>query len=140
MELLLNLLWLTLALPALWVWRRAPATAAAPRTLRRCRTLVILSCLLWLLFPVISVSDDLQAMQSEIEECTLSKRAVRQPSGNSFNGPWPLGDGFFMPNAAPFVLPGGEICGMVTLGYPLVHQQSSSRPPASRAPPHSCLG
>jgi len=51
MELLLNLLWLILALPALLVWRRQSASA-------RSSAIVFLGCLLALLFPIVSVTDE----------------------------------------------------------------------------------
>lgn len=76
MELLLNLLWLTLALPALWLWRRANRSSDA-RPFGSLRCLLVLSCLLTLLFPVISATDDLHPMRAEMEESSLSKRMLR---------------------------------------------------------------
>jgi hypothetical protein len=79
MELLLNVAWLLLALPAFWLWYGA-------RSVRRGRKfsvpqcLLALGCMLVILFPVISATDDLHAMRSEIEESPSSKRAIRQAS------------------------------------------------------------
>lgn len=67
MELLLNLCWLLLAVPAIWVWHEARSAQPSRRSQSR-RSLLLLACLVVLLFPVISASDDLQAMRPEIEE------------------------------------------------------------------------
>jgi hypothetical protein len=77
MELLLNLAWVLLALPAYWVWRR-DAGLRPPCRLSSLQCLLALGCALVLLFPVISASDDLHAMRAEMEESATSKRAVRQ--------------------------------------------------------------
>jgi len=82
MELLLNILWLMLALPAIWVWRRDSDFARHHRSFAGSRCFLILACVLLLLFPVISATDDLHAMRSEIEESNPSKRAVRQSAAD----------------------------------------------------------
>ncbi len=80
MELFLNLCWLCLLLPAwlLW-WRRdgigGPAISPAVRPLV---FVCALGCVLILLFPVISVTDDLHAMRAEMEESSPGKRSVCQ--------------------------------------------------------------
>src|SRR5579862_1073410 len=81
MELLLNLVWLLLALPAYWLWRRG-AGARAARRITALQFLLALSCALVLLFPVISATDDLHAMRAEMEESASSKRAVRTASSD----------------------------------------------------------
>jgi|SRR5271165_6531889 len=77
MELLLNLAWLLLALPACWLWQRS-ADVRGVRRVRSLQCLLALGCAVVLLFPVISATDDLHAMRSEMEESSSSKRAVRQ--------------------------------------------------------------
>ena len=87
MELLLNLAWLLLALPAFWLWRRC-APAGAERKFNSIQVLLALGGVLVLLFPVISASDDLRAMRAEIEDSSsTSKRTVRQ-SGGERNSGW----------------------------------------------------
>ena len=78
MELILNLFWLFLAVPAIWVWRR-PTPSCADRLIRfgPLRCLLVLSCTLLLLFPVVSATDDLHAMRPEMEESSPSKRVAR---------------------------------------------------------------
>lgn len=76
LELMLNLAWLLLAMPAYWLWRDS-------RTARRftsLQCLLALGCLLFILFPVVSATDDLRAMRNEMEESPASKRSVRQAS------------------------------------------------------------
>ncbi len=80
MELLLNLVWLLLALPAYWLWRNSKIASSR----RRCTSLqclLALGCMLVILFPVISATDDLRAMRAEMEESPASKRSARQSSG-----------------------------------------------------------
>lgn len=72
MELLLNLAWVLLALPAYWLWRRGK------RWVTPLQCWLALACALVLLFPVVSASDDLHAMRSEMEDSSINKRAVRQ--------------------------------------------------------------
>ncbi len=77
MELLLNLAWLLLALPAYWLWRASNRNAGKYRfTSLQC--LLALSCALVMLFPVVSATDDLRAMRTEMEESPSSKRSLRQ--------------------------------------------------------------
>ena len=76
MELLLNLAWLLLALPAYWLWRSAKRRSLSSR-----QCLLALVCVLTLLFPVISATDDLHAMRAEMEESGTGKRSVRQAGG-----------------------------------------------------------
>ena len=81
MELLLNLTWLLFALPAYWLWRGA-RSAPAGRKFNSLQCLLTLGCLLVILFPVISATDDLCAMQTETEESPASKRTIRQISSD----------------------------------------------------------
>ncbi|MFZ0300772.1 MAG: hypothetical protein WAM13_20660 [Candidatus Sulfotelmatobacter sp.] len=86
MELLLNLAWLLLVLPAYWLWRRDSGLRAA-RWVTSLQCLLALGCVLVLLFPVISASDDLHAMRTEMEDSSISKRTVRQ-AGSDRNSAW----------------------------------------------------
>jgi hypothetical protein len=72
MELLLNLCWLTLLLPAYTLWRQRISSSRSARG-----SLIFvctLGCVLVLLFPVISASDDLHAIGQAMEE---SKHSLR---------------------------------------------------------------
>lgn len=80
MELLLNLAWLLLALPAYWLWRVSRGVPAGRRfTSFQC--LFALGCMLVVLFPVVSATDDLRVMRAEMEESPVSKRSISQSSG-----------------------------------------------------------
>jgi hypothetical protein len=79
MELLLNLAWILLVLPGYWLWRRSTDSRSVHR-MSSGQCLLALGCALVLLFPVISATDDLHAMRDEMEESSVSKRAVR-PAG-----------------------------------------------------------
>ena len=80
MELLLNLAWLLLVLPAYGIWRQGVVTKRQNRV-HSLQGLLALACLLVLLFPIISATDDLHAMRAEMEEPGgASKRSVRQAS------------------------------------------------------------
>jgi hypothetical protein len=88
MELLLNLAWLLLALPAFFLWRGSRA-ASASRRFTSLQCLLALACLLVILFPVISATDDLCAMRNEMEESPASKRSVRHASSEKASaGKW----------------------------------------------------
>ncbi len=70
-ELLLNLAWIFLCLPACWVFRRkAPNVTAAQRFLS-------LACALVILFPVVSATDDLHAAPQATEESSSTKRTLK---------------------------------------------------------------
>jgi hypothetical protein len=91
-ELALNLCWLALVLPAFFLWQRREL---CDRSARGSLLFVCtLGCVLVLLFPVISASDDLHSSSQAMEE---SKRIFRsgdqggdhcsQPTVSSFSQP-----------------------------------------------------
>jgi hypothetical protein len=73
LELLLNLCWLLLIGPGAYLWIRQRRQAKPVLQLS-----IALACLLFLLFPVISATDDLHAMRQEMEEPGPGKRALKQ--------------------------------------------------------------
>lgn len=79
MELLLNLAWLLLALPAYWLWRDCTGMSGRRRP-SSFQCILALGCMLVILFPVVSATDDLHAMRSEMEESSLGKHSVSQKS------------------------------------------------------------
>jgi hypothetical protein len=79
METLLNLAWLLLVLPAWHLWR---SSRAGGKKLKSLQALLALTCVLVILFPVVSATDDLHAMRAEIEESPSSKRSVRLAGGD----------------------------------------------------------
>jgi len=75
MELLLNLVWMLMALPAWWLWRQHAKKQTPGFSRYQC--LWALTCLVVLLFPVISASDDLSAVRTEMEESGPGAASVR---------------------------------------------------------------
>jgi hypothetical protein len=83
MELLLNLIWLLMALPAYYLWCNASdSRSGAGRGTLQC--VLALGCGLVLLFPVVSATDDLHAMRAEMEES--SKRGIRHTGSDKSSG------------------------------------------------------
>jgi hypothetical protein len=139
MELLLNLAWILLALPAYWVWRQH-AGARAARRVNSLQCLLALGCVLVLLFPVISASDDLHVMRAEMEESATSKRAVRHAASDKGSA-WTqrlqtppvavaTAEWVFVPEVSRL-----EISNFAILPVTRAHDSD-----ASRAPPFSSLG
>ncbi|MGA8152828.1 MAG: hypothetical protein WB952_17900 [Terriglobales bacterium] len=98
MELLLNIAWLMLALPAIWIWRRDADSSHPTRGFGIAVPFLILGCILLLLFPVVSATDDLHPMQADIEESN-PRRAVKQLSGDR-SGNWSSHAGSFFAQVA----------------------------------------
>lgn len=86
MELLLNLAWMLLALPAYLLWRNS-GDLRRGRRFTSAQCLLTLACVLVVLFPVVSATDDLHAMRAEMEESPAGKRSVRQASSDRPSSP-----------------------------------------------------
>jgi len=138
MELLLNLAWLLLALPAYWLWRNSRNTRAGHK-FSSPQCLLALGCLLAMLFPVISATDDLMAMRTEMEESPISKRSVRLASSDksshwnsrSQTSPAIFGTSSSLALAAEY--------GDLPLSSSFSFQAAPSVPTVGRAPPLACL-
>lgn len=68
MELLLNVIWMTLATGAFWVFLHS--RLAARRRFSYHKSLIALACVALLLFPIVSASDDLHPAQALVEDAT----------------------------------------------------------------------
>jgi len=86
MELLLNLAWLLLAMPAFLLWRGC-RTAPSRGKAGALHCFLALGCLLVLLFPVVSATDDLRAMRAEMEESPI-KRACQSDNDRDGSAKW----------------------------------------------------
>jgi hypothetical protein len=140
MELLLNLLWLTLALPALWMWRHESVHAQDCPRFGRVRPFLLFGCILMLLFPVVSATDDLHALRQEMEESSPSKRIVKQAAADK-SLPWLINAGALPALISPVLFgPGDEACGEALVVSVLLPQQALFNEHASRAPPLSSFG
>jgi hypothetical protein len=78
MELVLNLIWLLLALAAIGLWRLRWTHQHQPRTRRQApwREWTAVACALVLLFFVVSITDDLHADVLALEDSTNARRQV----------------------------------------------------------------
>ena len=78
MEIILNLAWGFCSLGLIWFWVRTRAANQAPR-----RTQILaLAVVVLLLLPVISLSDDLMAMQGPAETDSSLRRSVHSDEGH----------------------------------------------------------
>jgi hypothetical protein len=139
MELLLNLFWLTLALPAIWMWRRESVYAKSCPRFNRIRPFVLFGCVLMLLFPVVSATDDLHAMRQEMEESSPSKKLVKQAASDK--SLTRLSTAGALP-ALVFPVAFGRdntVCGQILLSPVRLPEQRRFGKLSSRAPPFSCL-
>jgi hypothetical protein len=85
MELILNLLWLLLAVPLVALCWHATQSALGPRKYRPLHFGMLAVCLLALLFPVVSASDDLNAMRAELEESNSARSSLKSTAADSSN-------------------------------------------------------
>jgi hypothetical protein len=139
MELLLNLLWLTLALPALWMWRHESVRAQNCRYFARFRPFLLFGCVLMLLFPVVSATDDLHALRQEMEESSPTKRVVRSTAGDK-SPAWLSKAGALAVLISPLLFsPSNEACGQVRVVSVLLPKPAHLHQRSSRAPPFSSL-
>jgi hypothetical protein len=79
MELLLNLIWLALAVGAMAVFVRSRRRPTLLAEVPYRRSLVALACVLVLLFPVISASDDLHPAQAVVEDASKKVQLAIAP-------------------------------------------------------------
>jgi hypothetical protein len=80
MELALNVAWFIIAATSYaWLVRRLACGATVhPRGPSRYQCIIALTCTLAILFPVISLTDDLHAMEATSEETSPSRRALHR--------------------------------------------------------------
>jgi hypothetical protein len=136
MELLLNLFWATLVVPAALIWSRQRKCARSLRHLCLLHSFVAVVCVLVLLFPVISATDDIEVTRGEIEESTPGKRVTEQSA--SVQRSTCVTDGA---SARPVHVVSFqrdfETCGQVSEYLPILAKQSPANTISSRAPPVS---
>ena len=137
MELLLNLAWLLLALPAFWLWHGSRHSPAG----RKCtalQCLLALGCALVILFPVISATDDLRAMRTEMEESSASKRSIRHAGTDKTPGWKSQNPPALISAYPPFVT--DDIVWLQLATPSLSPFAAPASEPTARAPPLSSLG
>lgn len=138
MELTLNLFWLLLTVPALMLWRREGL--GCRHSHRSCILLLSLGCLLILLFPVISASDDLRAMRMEAEDPVRGDTLRGLSAAGSSHSPGHESPVFALPPAQVFISLGTPRWGAtVPAATPNAGSQFVATR-AGRAPPLPVLG
>lgn len=75
METVLNLIWLVITVAGVWLWRFRWFTSRGNRRARIFSESVAIVCLIALLFPVISLTDDLHP-EIMIADCASAKRGL----------------------------------------------------------------
>lgn len=82
MELLLNLLWFAIALIALYGFARTRRGSRQLRQVSYITPLIALACVLVLLFPIVSASDDLHPTQAIVEDANkrIQQVVTMQPA------------------------------------------------------------
>lgn len=135
MELLLNLIWLTLAVGALFAFVRGRRGSAWLAGVPYRKSLVAVACIAVLLFPIVSASDDLHPTQAVMEEASKRVRVVAPLHLLRTSPPPPM---------LPALLALCLMCALVVL-RPLHGIASTVRalegeivPSAGRAPPSFC--
>jgi hypothetical protein len=95
LELILNIVWATIAATLLLFWSRPRLTRAGAR--RSGVALLALLCVICILFPIISMTDDLNTSPAEPE--TVKSRLALLPHFLMSSGSWML---VYDPNASAF--------------------------------------
>ena len=81
LELLTNLLWVLLGIPAWFLWRRDCGKPAPKRWFHVAGPAVVLGAALVLLFPFVSATDDMHAIGPDMEESSSPRRSVSDGRG-----------------------------------------------------------
>jgi hypothetical protein len=83
MELLLNLIWLAVATAALLVFMRRRIVSTSVSQVPVGSAFLALACMLFVLFPVVSASDDLHPTQAVLEDASKRVQHVIAPMSHS---------------------------------------------------------
>jgi hypothetical protein len=136
MELTLNLLWLMLAVPVILLCWQASQSAPGSGKYRQLHFCVLAICLLALAFPVVSASDDLNAMRVELEESSSAQSSIKSAALDSSNCH------HYPSSVAAVLCPSSpelqyEVCGEVSKNAQSLPKHVFLSPLGDRAPPLS---
>jgi cbb3-type cytochrome oxidase subunit 1 len=133
MELLLNLLWIAMAVAVLsaFVQRRCGSSRVAQTPY--VTALIALACLLALLFPVVSASDDLHPTQAVLEGVTKRLQQAVAPFQHAHAGLFMATLPSLLAVSLMFALAGSQFWRPVTCEARVIHREQTPR--NGRAPP-----
>jgi len=137
MELVLNFLWLMLALPAFAIWRQHVVSSHGTAKPHHSRSLLLLGCLLVLLFPAVSASDDLHPISAEVGESGPFKRTIKQSPGAKSSSCAHFGGGPALPAQTASFRPETVTLGTAPGYVPVVAPQLRVSPTDNRGPPQA---
>lgn len=135
MELFLNLFWILVAVASLFYYRRR-LEATVPIRRLACHSGIALGCALAILFPVISLTDDLHAEQAVMEDSNGTRKSLKSAAAGDRS---PGKVKFHRPPAelfsAALVRPLVAALGLATLPAFFIISKPSPTPFKGRAPP-----
>ncbi|HYX69426.1 MAG TPA: hypothetical protein VE825_09860 [Terriglobales bacterium] len=139
MEIVLNLCWLALVVAAFGLWLRQPQFRgrALQHTLEWAAAAVVLACVLVLIFPIISASDDVRTAREFLEEPTSE-----QPLAKNLEVHKRLPLGVLPTPVAALAQPQAFFgalrpLGIVYVAAPLARHFEPLRPAPGRSPPQA---
>ena len=124
MELAFNLIWLAIALVAVGHWLRC--ASPQKRVVDTALGVLVMGCALLLLFPSVSLSDDLCAASMALEDANASARKAN---------PVPLQHLFLLASPAAALMPTLLAVDRIPKQVSAVAQSSAVATPTGRAPP-----
>lgn len=133
MELLLNLVWLTVALTGMSAFLRRRRSCSWTARVPYVKALLALACMLVLLFPVVSASDDLHPAQAVLDDASKRIHQLAAPLQHG-QGNAPLG-------GLPALLATVILCSLLVVTWPRPNVQAhrvltrERLPRAGRSPP-----
>jgi hypothetical protein len=138
-ELLLNVCWAVLTLLGACLWWHGPLRLSGARSCQGLRAVGLVVCVMALLFPVISITDDLHVGQPAIEESKAGRRAKQLLAQNA-SGPLGTHDSFpAQPVWSWALFPSDAPCGQIVQAFFRLPNQIQLRKPSARAPPVSAI-
>lgn len=139
MELALNLCWLAVVVAAYFLWLRRPHYRGRPLHCRRegMTALLVLASILVLVFPIISISDDVRAAREFLEDPASDQVLAKSPDVQKRV---PLGQ--LITPVAALAHPEAQAGRLRTLGIVYVadlpsHDIDPVRPACGRSPPQA---
>jgi len=133
MELLLNLLWVSMALAAFSAFLRNRSASPEIRGAPLSMALLALACVMVLLFPIVSASDDLHPTQAVLEDATKRIQHVIAPNQQVQSGLFAAVVPALLAASLLFALVTLHGCRPITCEARVVNRERT--PHAGRSPP-----